>query len=98
MTSYEYYYGLLAENERDFFRYMPTINDLVRFAGEHFSADLALDGAAGPMSYKKLIDDLAGLRGFLREQGVQKGALPGVWRSDNRDRDTVSDSVAIPER
>ena len=78
MTSYEYYYGLLAENERDFFRYMPTINDLVRFAGEHFSADLALDGAAGPMSYKKLIDDLAGLRGFLREQGVQKGDHVGI--------------------
>lgn len=78
MTPKEYYERLLPENERGFFRYMPTINDLVAFANEHFHDDIALDGVAGPIAYGTLCDTLAGLRGYLRERGVRPGAKVGI--------------------
>ena len=40
MNPLEYYKRLLPENERDFFHYMPTINELVAFAAEHFPQGL----------------------------------------------------------
>lgn len=78
MNSLEYYLRLLPESERDFFRYMPTVNELVSFAGQNFADDLALDGIAGPMTYRELIDAVAGLRGFLRDNGVKPGDKVGA--------------------
>ncbi|MBR3270915.1 MAG: acyl--CoA ligase [Clostridia bacterium] len=78
MTSYEYYVNMLPENERDFFRYMPTINELVAFARQNFADDIALDGIAGPVSYRALCDKLAVLRGFLKAQGIEKGDHVGM--------------------
>ena len=77
MNAMEYYLRLLPESERDFFHYMPTINELVAFAGAHFADDLALDGVAGPVTYRQMIDALGGLRGFLRAQGVQPATRSG---------------------
>ncbi len=78
MTALEYYTNLLPENERNFFHYLPTINDLVAFADEHFALDPALDGAAGPITYREMIDALGGLRGFLKAQGVKPGDKVGM--------------------
>ena len=78
MTSSEYYRNLLPENERDFFPYMPTINELVSFALEHFAQEIALDGKAGPVTYLEMQDHIAGLRGFLRRQGIQAGDKVGI--------------------
>ena len=78
MDSREYYVSLLPESERDFFHYMPTINDLVAFAGEHFADDLALDGIAGPVTYREMIHALGGLRGFLRDNGVRPNDKVGM--------------------
>lgn len=78
MNALEYYLRLLPESERDFFHYMPTINDLVAFAGQNFADDLALDGIAGPMTYRDMIGSVAGLRGFLRDNGVKPGDHVGI--------------------
>ena len=78
MDSKTYYARLLPEEEQNFFHYMPTINDLVSFAGNHFSDDIALDGVAGPITYRALIDTLSGLRGFLKENGINPGDKVGI--------------------
>lgn len=78
MDSKTYYARLLPEEEQNFFHYMPTINDLVSFAGNHFSDDIALDGIAGPITYRALIDTLSGLRGFLKENGINPGDKVGI--------------------
>ena len=78
MNALDYYLRLLPESERDFFHYMPTINELVAFAGEQFADDLALDGIAGPMTYREMIASVAGLRGFLQANGVKAGDKVGM--------------------
>ena len=78
MNSLEYYLRLLPPEERDFFHDMPTINDLVAFAEQNFADDLALDGIAGPMTYRDMIAAVAGLRGYLKDAGIQPGDHVGI--------------------
>lgn len=83
MTSKEYYYSMLPEAERDLFRYMPTVTELVDYAARTYPDDLALDGIAGPMTYTELVSDVAKLRGFLAAHGVQKGDHVGFQLPNN---------------
>lgn len=83
MTSKEYYYSMLQESERELFSYLPTINELVALAKDRYFEELALDGIAGPMTYRSLLDRVASLRGFFRDLGIQKGSHIGFQLPNN---------------
>ena len=84
MTAWEYYKRLLPETERELFQYMPTINELVDFAVRNFPDDTAIDGKDGPVTYREMADHIAGLRGFLKEMGVQPGNKTGIQLPNSR--------------
>ena len=76
MTSHDYYYNMLPEAERDFFRYMPTVNELVAFAQQNYADDVALDGIAGPITYRALCDKLVGI--FIKYASQSRSYL-ALW-------------------
>lgn len=83
MTSKEYYYSMLPESERELFSYLPTINELVALAKERYADELALDGLAGPMTYRELLDKVAALRGYFRDLGIERGRHIGFQLPNN---------------
>lgn len=84
MTAWEYYKRLLPEEEREFFQYMPTVNELIDFAVRIFPDDIAIDGKDGPVTYRGMRDHIARLRGFLKEQNVQQGDKVGIQLPNSR--------------
>lgn len=81
----QYYYSVLSKEEKDIYRYIPTVNGLLDFASSQYSVRPALSDGAISYTYRELSERVAVRRGQLKALGFKAGDKIAVYSANTID-------------
>lgn len=84
-ASRNYFEGILSDDLKAEFEYIPTITGLMEKAVSHFADHPAITDLKTTVTYKELYDRVAHRRAYLDEAGVPAGGHVGVMCRNNMD-------------
>ena len=81
----EYFYSMLTDEERKLLKYIPTVNELLDFAVEHFADLPAISDGKITYTYKELCERVAIRRGYLKSLHFNRGERIAVFAPNTLD-------------
>lgn len=81
----EYFYSMLTDEERKLLQYIPTVNELLDFAVEHFADLPAISDGKITYTYKELCERVAIRRGYLKSLHFNRGERIAVFAPNTLD-------------
>ena len=81
----EYFYSILTDEERKLLKYIPTVNELLDFAVEHFADLPAISDGKITYTYKELCERVAIRRGYLKSLHFNRGERIAVFAPNTLD-------------
>lgn len=81
----EYFYSMLTDEERKLLQYIPTVNELLDFAVEHFADLPAISDGKITYTYKELCERVAIRRGYLKSLQFNRGERIAVFAPNTLD-------------
>ncbi len=81
----EYFYSMLTDEERKLLKYIPTVNELLDFAVEHFADLPAISDGKITYTYKELCERVAIRRGYLKSLRFNRGERIAVFAPNTLD-------------
>ncbi len=93
MNRHDYFYNMVAAEDMQRLRYIPTVSEFVDWIAAEYAGMPALSDLTRTYTYQEMCERIARRRAFIEELGLQKGAHIAVF--DRNSQDAIELFLAI---